>query len=282
MCRALVGECRLETGSQKVAELIILSLGWGVQSFTLAAMSALGELPPVIALHADTTHETAETYAFAERWTPWLLQHGVQVVTVRADVPQLQEGGAALASGVFIPAFTQARITGKAGKLKRQCTQRWKIQPIRRWVRAELQRRKLKPRPGGVEMWLGISLDEAERAKPSRVKYIHTRWPLLERRMRREDCERWLLAHGLEVPTKSACVFCPFRSARNWRALASEDWQKAVQVDSVIREARPKHLCYLHRDRKPLAIVDLRTPQERGQLDLLLNEQDECSGHCFV
>jgi hypothetical protein len=31
-----------------------ISLGWGVQSFTLAAMVALGELPPVdVAIHAD-------------------------------------------------------------------------------------------------------------------------------------------------------------------------------------------------------------------------------------
>jgi len=35
-----------------------LSLGWGVQSFTLAAMVALGDLEPVdVAIHADTTHE---------------------------------------------------------------------------------------------------------------------------------------------------------------------------------------------------------------------------------
>jgi hypothetical protein len=34
-----------------------LSLGWGVQSFTLATMIALEELPPVeFAIHADTGH----------------------------------------------------------------------------------------------------------------------------------------------------------------------------------------------------------------------------------
>ncbi len=30
--------------------LHILSLGWGVQSWTLAAMAALGEIPPVLAV----------------------------------------------------------------------------------------------------------------------------------------------------------------------------------------------------------------------------------------
>ena len=41
--------------------LKILSLGWGVQSWTLAAMAALGEIPkPDFAVHSDTTHEMIE------------------------------------------------------------------------------------------------------------------------------------------------------------------------------------------------------------------------------
>lgn len=33
------------TEGMKKPDLTVLSLGWGVQSFTMAAMSALGELP---------------------------------------------------------------------------------------------------------------------------------------------------------------------------------------------------------------------------------------------
>ena len=48
----------------------IISLGWGVQSFTLAAMAALGETEKVgAAIHADTTHEASGTYEFARQWT---------------------------------------------------------------------------------------------------------------------------------------------------------------------------------------------------------------------
>ena len=61
----------------KNPQLTYLSLGWGVQSWTLAAMVALGELPPVdLAIHADTTHEAAGTYAHAAKWTPWLEKPG--------------------------------------------------------------------------------------------------------------------------------------------------------------------------------------------------------------
>jgi len=38
-----------------MAKLIVISLGWGVQSFGLVAMSALGVLPKVdYAVHGDT------------------------------------------------------------------------------------------------------------------------------------------------------------------------------------------------------------------------------------
>ena len=59
--------------------LRVLSLGWGVQSWTLAAMIALKELPLVdYAVHADTTHEHEGTYAHAAKWTPWLEERGVR------------------------------------------------------------------------------------------------------------------------------------------------------------------------------------------------------------
>lgn len=60
-----------------------ISLGWGVQSFVLCAMSALGELPKAdVAIHSDTQHERQATYEFAAQWTFWLEARGVKVVTV--------------------------------------------------------------------------------------------------------------------------------------------------------------------------------------------------------
>ena len=67
-------------------DLTYVSLGWGVQSWTLAAMVALGELPPIdVAVHADTGHEASGTYSHAEKWTLWLGERGVKVVTVTAE-----------------------------------------------------------------------------------------------------------------------------------------------------------------------------------------------------
>ena len=247
-----------------------ISLGWGVQSFTLAAMSALGELEPVdVAIHADTTHESKLTYEFAARWTPWLEERGVRVVTVS----DLEQAATVTTLKTDIPAFTIG-YSGNGGMLRCQCTHRWKINPMRRWLQEN--------RNGAqVEQWLGISLDEFQRMKDSDRKYITHRWPLIERRMTRLDCVVWLERNGIEIPPKSACTFCPFHSTAEWRRIKQtpEDWAEAVAVDEAIRKVRPPYDLYLHPARIPLVDIDLRSEQDKGQLSLW---DAECSGICGV
>ena len=256
----------------------IISLGWGVQSFTLAAMVALGELEPVdAAIHADTTHESALTYDFARRWTPWLKERGVMVTTIkpeRADVvfPEYK-------NRVEIPAYT-VNMYGENAQVRRQCTGNWKIEPIKRYLSLELDKFGLKKTPGVVEQWIGISLDEFQRMKENKVQYIENRWPLIEKRMTRNDCENWLRAHDLEVPPKSACTFCPYHSTAEWRRIKNTpgDWTEAVNIDREIRNASPFGM-YIHPSRKPLESVDFRTAEEKGQLSLW---DQECDGICGI
>jgi len=245
----------------------VISLGWGCQSFALAAMSALGVLPKVdYVIHADTTHEQQSTYEFAKRWTPWLEEHGMKVITVtpnRGTSPLANEWG-----GVFIPAYTIG--DGVYGQLRRQCTYEWKVKPIKRWLQ---KHRNKEP----VEMWLGITLDESHRAKQADVKYIHHRWPFLERQfwngrmLRRGDVIRWLVENlGKDaVPGKSACYFCPYHTKAEWRRIYnSPDWKKAVEFDRAIRKLRPPYDLFVHRDRVPLEEVDMSSPEDHGQLPL--------------
>jgi len=252
----------------------IISLGWGVQSWALAAMSALGVLPRVdAAIHADTTHERAETYAFARKWTPWLEERGVKVVTVwDPDETYTLQGG------VFLPAHTTTDSGLPTGMLQRQCTHRWKIRPIRQWLQAN--------RDGqSVEQWLGITLDEVQRMKPNDVQYIDNVYPFIEMLARpwtRGMVMRWLKDNDLEIPVKSACVFCPFHDRATWREIKlsdNDDWKWAVDVDGAIRRKRPGHIAYLSRERKPLSEIDFRNEEDHGQLSLW---GEECEGMCFL
>ena len=259
--------------------LTFISLGWGVQSWTLAAMVALGDLPPVdLAIHADTTHEAAGTYAHAEKWTPWLGERGVKVVTVTADNTEVVRERAASKS-VKIPAFTLAEDSSR-GQIKRDCTYDWKIKPIRRHLRQLLIPN---PKPGAVECWQGISVDEWHRMRDSDVRYIINRYPLVERRMTRRDCVSWLMAHGLDVPPKSACVFCPYHNLGHWKGMKAEgghDWQWAETVDAEVRDRRPNLQSFIHPARKPLAEA-VRIPEDEGSRQLQLDVPCD-GGVCFV
>jgi hypothetical protein len=253
----------------------ILSLGWGVQSFTLAAMSALGELEPIdAAIHSDTGYESQLTYEFAKRWTGWLEDHGVKVVTVHGTNGTLDELFYTTKSGnkfLRIPSFIKNQ-DGTSSIRPRQCTTNWKIVPMRRW---EQKNRNKQP----IEQWIGISLDEVERMRLSDVKYITHRWPLIEKRMTRLACINWLEKNGLEVPPKSACVFCPFHNIASWRRTKAvpEDWARAIELDEYIRFYDPPFEHYLANKLVPLAELDLSTPEENGQMSFF-----DCSGTCWL
>lgn len=118
--------------------------------------------------------------------------------------------------------------------------------------------------------------------KESRVRYIVNRWPLIERRMSRNDCLRWLAEHGYAEPPKSSCIGCPFHSDDQWRALRDSpaEWEDAVAVDAAIRnQSGMRGQQFMHRSMLPLAAVDLSTAEERGQVNLFENE---CEGMCGV
>lgn len=284
--------------------LTVISLGWGVQSWTLAAMSALGDLPKVdFAIHSDTTWERQMTYRFAQQWTPWLEERGVKVVTTN-DARQAAKVSSNNTNSLFIPVFTREIVHERGnggvglplytdtksvngGQLRRQCTNRWKIVPMRRYISQILKEREIAKTPGVVEQWLGITKDEFHRAKDSDVKYIEHKYPLLDLGMNRGDCLNWLKAHNLPSPGKSSCTFCPYHSETMWAELKREngpDWADAVKVDEVIRDKRPPYDLFVHSSRMPL-IEAVKIAEDFGyeQLDLFDDQDSQCdSGYCFL
>lgn len=263
-----------------MSELRILSLGWGVQSFTIAAMIALGEMEPVdVMVHADTTWETERTYQLSAAFTPWLRERGQNIVTVQSDRVDVIQKWASKTEGVMAPVFTLAP-DGEQGQLGRQCTRTWKIDPIRRFISGELAERGLKKTAGVVASVQGISFDEWHRMKDSDVKYIGNEYPLVEARITRQGCMIWLEQHDLPIPAKSSCVFCPYHSMAAWKRMGREkgrDFETAVRVDKAVRDKRNNFKLFVHPIRKPLedAIKD------DGQLELFPDATCD-SGYCFV
>lgn len=261
-------------------QLNIISLGGGVQSSNIALMAAHGEITPMpdCCVFADTQAEPAAVY----RWLDWLEKqlpfpvYRVTVGNLYDDTMKAINAGTRVAA---IPWFTMSP-DGERGMGQRQCTNDYKLVPIRRKIRELLGG---KTRPGAVSMWIGISRDEASRMKESGVKYIVNRYPLtMEKYMTRHDCINWLTRHGYPIPPKSACIMCPFHSNAAWTAMMTDPVDRAavVALDATIRnQGGFEGQQFMHRSCLPIDQVDFSTDEDRGQLNMFNNE---CEGMCGV
>lgn len=249
----------------------IISLGAGVQSSTMALMAAHGEITPMpeCAIFADTGDEPKGVYHWFEKLIQ-LLPFPVHVVSKGPKLSEVLLRNVSLGKGkgrfIAIPSFGD-----RGGMSRRQCTREFKVDCINRKLRELREGKK-------VTLWIGISLDEVGRMKPNRLKYITNVWPLIDKRMTRWDCLRWLKSRGYEEPPKSACVFCPYHSNSVWRELKKangSDWTHAVEVDRQLNKRGE----YVHRSLKPLSEVDFSTDEDHGQQVMFGNE---CEGTCGV
>lgn len=272
----------------------ILSLGAGVQSSTLALMAAKGLVTPMpqCAIFADTQAEPPSVY----RWLDWLekqLPFPVHRVTAGSLTERITTTRVNRKTGEryysnMIPAFT-LNPDGTKGIVGRSCTSNFKIVPIMKKSR-QLGAIKRGQKTVGVVQWIGISLDEVSRMKDSRDPWAESRWPLIEMRMNRHDCFRWMEANGYPAPPRSACSYCPFHSDAEWRRLKTqepEEFAKAVEVERLLQAAHASittpgkmvGTAYLHNSLLPLDQVDFSTEEEHGQTDMF---QNECQGMCGV
>jgi len=222
-------------------------------------MAAAGEITPMprCAIFADTQDEPAGVYETLNSIRPKL------------PFPLYRVTSGSLSDKVYSGKFIIPSFGSRGGINFRRCTDRYKIEPIKRLIREMFGMRPL-------TLWIGISLDEVHRMKPNKLKRITNRWPLIELRKSRHDCEQWLSRHGFDKPEKSACTYCPYHSDATWRKLLSSPERKGIlRMDAFLNA----HGQYLHRSLKPLSEVDLSTDEDHGQQIMFGNE---CEGMCGV
>lgn len=274
-----------------------ISLGAGVQSTVMALMAATGEIGPrpEFCIFADTQAEPLDVYVHLD----WLegeiarLTNG-QMQTLRVSAGNLETDVLDILELAEIkgrkptPPFFTPGQDGIAAPIRRQCTEAYKIDPIRDWMREQIGHPKGKvwKGPPAIECWIGISTDEIQRMRDARDRFVMNRWPLIEARMSRGDCLEWF---GRRYPgrplAKSACWFCPYKKTPEWRRTRDEqpeEWAKAVAFDAKIRKgsASSRGEWFLSRQLVPLAEADLSNAADRGQAEFGFLE--ECEGMCGI
>lgn len=242
-------------------DLTTLSLGAGLQSSTIVEMVVEGLLSkPDLVIFADTGDEPQYVYNQVDYLDKRLQTIGLRVTIVNNSnmVEDLYTPGRRF---VALPVFSlfRTQIKGfgltsenlRKVRLKRQCTREYKIQPIEKCIREKLLELNLAKRTTDnrifvdkgtqVEAWLGISLDEAERIKPSRVKFIEFVYPLINLHYTKDDCADWLIYNNLPIPQKSSCIRCPFHNNAyylNMKTTRPDEWERVVNFDHDLRNGR--------------------------------------------
>ena len=270
-----------------MVELRVLSLGGGVQSSVMALMGSEGLFgdPPDFAVFADTQWEPPHLYRHLD-----LLEKQVKFPIYRVNNGNLREDLLNLRTRqgrenfVDIPIYLKNKNGRRKGIGRRQCTNQYKIKPIHRKIREVMGLGRIPPNRK-VEMWIGISCDEAERMNQSKLGWEILRYPLIEAGLTRKDCLDWWADRNPGVPLrKSACVGCPYQSRGRWIELKQsypDIFDECVRIDASLRTDmfRTQHDSYLHPDMAPLELA----VNENTLFSLTDDQfQQECEGHCGV
>jgi len=279
---------------EKDVELRVLSLGAGVQSSYMLFKILEGEIkPPDIALFADTGNEPKEVYKWL-KYLETLMKGKIPFEIVRNNQNtgniiedyKAQEGRYAL-----IPTHIK-KEDGTTGFGRRTCTYEYKIKPIQVKVREMLGVKTLRNRC--VEMVMGISLDEIQRAKAPISKWQISCYPLIENKITRSDIKHWISHTDYGQPPRSACIVCPYHNNKEWKNLKEnypEEFKEAVEFDEYLRDPNSKGVGlnnfrkagskseqYLYSKKIPLRIASFKEPSDyQGTLF-----DDECEGMCGI
>lgn len=279
----------------------ILSFGGGKQSTVMLLMAAEGAFgaPPDIALFSDTRWEPEHVYRHIE-WVKSVSDIPIRTLSsgrdLRAESAGEHEPGEDLPV-LRLPLYVIGE-NGSRGMLQhRQCTDIFKLRPIERFVRTTLyglRPRQRMPGSASVEMWLGISTDEAQRMRDNHNSWAKNRYPLIEAGLSRADCDEWFAERypGRPLP-RSACSGCPFRSDSEWLALKNDsprDFAEAARVDREIRRtARERGLRgtpFLHQRRLPVeeAVAAYERHLEMNPMlpGLATGAGNDCTAACFT
>lgn len=281
----------------------IISCGAGVQSSYLCIRAARGDFKDcdgkIIkvshAVFADTQSEPKSVML----WLDWL-EKEVLRLPFPFPIHRVTSGNLAenelsirrsLKSGKLylkssIPAFVSAP-DGSKGMLGRKCTTDFKIVPLQRKIRELVGIKRAGKGIVRANVWIGISIDEAHRMKPSRVDYIENKWPLIDYGISRNDCLTWMKDNNYPEPPRSACVFCPFHSNIEWLRIKTnepEEFSRAVMFEHALQGAAKSILIgkpFLHSSCVDISKVDFENNLS-GKNSQLLLFGNECEGMCGI
>lgn len=287
--------------------------GLGGQSMYLLYLASQKKIPATVSITADTgwendcdmmdgTKTTASEFyhnhvkPFADKW-------GIDAYFVRTRVSD----GSPLPP---IPDYLQNKIEigkpdaqpvpmfgSKGGRLKQNCTDKWKISAMKQQCRrlgATTARsaqgihfgeraRRVKGKYIGIEDGWSIYQTEKYNKKTATfttVKWLSHYYPLVDLQMNREDVRREMDLLGLPYLISSECCGCPHADPWRWLRRTPETIEAVAQIEDMYNG----QMFFTDR-RKPLREVIEQYRSERDSQGVLFNDVADFSctqGVCGV
>lgn len=262
--------------------LQVMSNGGGTQSCCMIVLMALGALPkPDLVVMADTGREATNVFRYQHQYIePLCQQMGLDYVIVKKsdwvknDITLASDDEAVLPG--FFTEYNGRDDHGLLGKKPGFCSDKWKTEPIRKYLNHRFGERELTRR--GVDMWIGMSFDEPKRIKIPSGKW-QKRYPLFEAEIVRAQSIQIVKDFGFPEPPRSACWMCPNRHDDEWlwmKENVPEDFRRAAKFEQELQQDFP--WLYLTKIGEPISDIDFKL--KRKQFDIF--DQFCDSGMCFV
>jgi len=180
----------------------ILSYGGGINSSALFFHLVDLEMPLDLVIFADTGEELSQTYDAVNRMRKECAKRSIEFVTVQSD------------KGNLYDYYLNHKIV--MSMMKRDCTAKFKIRPIRNFLRERFGKSEQ------FTLYIGITFDEFHRIRESDVSYIVNAFPFVDSKITRQGNLDILRVHNF-VAQKSGCKGCMYNKKANWIRMLRND-----------------------------------------------------------
>ncbi len=262
---------------KKMKQVEYISYGGGTPSLALIILNIKGEIKPITGrnkvdeiIFADTGWDRTDTMDQMYEIEKYVKSNGYNFKIVQSKYGSLEKylynNLTKNENKGFLPIPYHSKDKGIG---QRQCTNQFKIQPINTF---------LKEKYGYASniAQLGIHFDEFYRVKDAKNKKDTNRFPLVDLKLKRNDCIKIVAETGLPMPPKSACVGCPYLPPGRFIELnheKPEDFKRAEKIDSLMNKKGK----YLSNQKIPLTSL-----KQQSVFPDILDDSSCESGYCFT
>lgn len=251
---------------------LVVSYGGGDNSAgMLVGLYERGERPDAI-VFADTGGEKPRTYGHLLVMQAWCERVGFPSITiVRGEQPQQRKDGS-LEGECLRLGTVPSRAMGFGS-----CSDKWKVSPVEKWFADNA--------PDAV-VEIGYHSGEQERATRLARFGKPCRYPLIEWGWDADDCRGALRRHGLPLPGKSACFYCPSSKAPEilrLRTLHPKYMDRALAMErrAILGEGQAPALHSIKGLGRRFSWAQLLLDHD-AQPDLFKSTPEECGEGCFT